>query len=89
MFGILDWLQDTILKRYAGSIVRHGITALAGVLMSAGFPGAQELAKILNDNIDPLTAALTATLVFLVGLALSFREKKKSEVETPKPVLPK
>ena len=74
--GIFDWLQNTIIKKYAGSIIRHGITALAGVLMTAGFPGAEQIAKVLSENVDPLAAGITAALVFLIGLAMSFKEKK-------------
>lgn len=85
MFGIFDWLQESILKKYAGSLIRHAITALAGVLMSAGFPGAQEIAKVLEENVDPLAAGIAAALVFGIGLLLSFKEKKK-DIPAPEPV---
>lgn len=75
--GIFDWLQEKIIKKYAGSLIRHGITTLAGVLAAASFPGALELSRILTENADPLSGAMTAAVVFLIGLLLSFKNAKK------------
>lgn len=74
--GIFNWIQESLIKKYAGSLVRHAITALAGVLLTAGFPGAEQIAKVLQTNLDPLAAGITAMLVFIIGLAMSFKEKK-------------
>lgn len=67
-------------RKYAGSIIRHGITAASGALIAAGLP---ELAEILEGISPQLTEIATGLAVFLVGVALSFKDKaeKKSEDE--------
>ena len=68
---ILSWLPTSAIKKIVGSLIRHGLTALAG------FIAARELVapEILENFIITGSEVLTAIVMFGVAFVMSMSEK--------------
>ncbi len=73
---IIKLIPSSAIRKYVGSIVRHGLTVLAGILAGYAFPGVADLAKLILENMDHLEGAVVAIVMGVVGLLMSFAEKK-------------
>lgn len=73
-----EWITRTLIKKYAGSLIRHGLTWASGALMAASFAGSDQIAEAINQVADPLTAGIVAVMTGLAGLLWSAEEKKRS-----------
>jgi hypothetical protein len=62
--------MNDLIKKYAGSSIRHGLTVAAGFLTAKGLPSLSE------GSIENLTDISIAGALFLVALVWSFVEKK-------------
>lgn len=65
--SIFSRLKDSIVKKYAGSLIRHALTVACGVLVAKGLLSADEAAH--------LAEILSGVGVGLLGIGLSVVEK--------------
>ena len=70
--GIREWFEKTLLKKYAASIIRHLLTALAGYLISRGIVDVEESEIFISTNFE----VLLGSVVYLFGQTWSFKEKR-------------
>lgn len=71
MFSIKEFFMRTFLKKIAGSMIRHGMTVLGGFLLSQGLSD-----KVVTDFITSGEQVFMALSTVVIGLAMSFLEKK-------------
>ncbi len=69
---MLQKIKDFFLNKYLASIVRHLLSASAGVLISIGIPAAQVAA--FTGAANPIIVGI---VFYLVSQASSLLEKKK------------
>lgn len=65
-----------LIKKYAGSSIRHGLTVCAGFLAAKGLP------TLTEGSIENLTDIAIAGALLLLGLGWSFVEKTLREKGT-------
>lgn len=73
---MFEKIKEMILNKYLASLTRHGLTALAGVLAYATFPGAKELADLILQNMTSIEKIVVTLASAGVALVWSFAQKK-------------
>ena len=63
------------MEKYIGSIVRHALTTVGGVLIAVGVGESETHALV-----DAATPVVTGVATIAVGIAWSFLEKKAKKV---------
>ena len=71
---MMNWIVKLVASKYTKSIVRHGMTVLAGWLLSLNVP-----ASVVDSFVDSGTAVIIAAITFGIAQLLSFADKKKNQ----------
>ena len=79
---IQEWIASKAIRKYLPSVVRHGLTLLAGVLVAAGLP---ELAEQVVEMANPLSEIAVGVAIFLFAQLWSFKDKNPPA--EPKPII--
>lgn len=64
---------DEVIKKYVGSLVRHGLTAIAGSLVTIGINESQA-----DSFVSASTPIVIGVGTYIVSQAWSFLQKKKA-----------
>jgi hypothetical protein len=69
-------LSKSLIKKYAGSIIRHGISWAGGALAVMTIPALADLGSLILANIDSIESTALAIVTGVIALLMSFKEKK-------------
>lgn len=75
---VKGYFAKKILNKYAKSIIRKALMAVAGII-AAKAPVFAPLAEQITANIDSLTAAAVSAALTGVAVASSFSDKKAED----------
>lgn len=70
-WNILETIKRKIMGNYLGSIFRHLMTTIGGLLLGIGLPSV-----LVTQFVDVNTAVLVAIVPWLVGMLLSLVKAK-------------
>lgn len=70
---LIDYLKRKLMGAYIGSMFRHLMTTLGGLLLGAGVAPA-----LVTQFVDVNTAVLVAIIPWLIGMLLSLAKAKNS-----------
>lgn len=75
------WISTKGIRKYLPSLIRHGLTALAGVLIAAGMP---EVADQVSQLGGPLSEIAVAVAIYALAQLWSFKDKAPKAPEVVK-----
>lgn len=81
MFSITDWVKNGLIKKYAASLFRKAILALA-ILITTNVPWMHDLATFLEAHAGPYSEQLASALFslsLLWGLTNAQKEVNKKD----------
>ena len=68
--------RNPLIAKFVGSLVRHGMTALAGALVAMGIP---EAAEVVTEATPAVVEMVVAIILGLMAVGWSFKAKTKEK----------